>query len=634
MPPLVRVWFDSSVPVFVREEDQAPVEAPASGQPGATWRELPAAVADVGRESGSAVRRFLGPFADLDRRRGGPEGAHAHRLPAGRAPAPAAGEGGRRNRLTVGALLAFGLATLTWLISMARQDRCRFTDVAQGGAPYHWMCYTDLLALYRARGLATGSGIYRDIDWEYPALSGYFAEWTRRLTDFLGVPGSAGLTPNQQLANANIYLAVNATLLFVCFLVIVAIERELLVDRPWLVLAVACSPAIMTAALINWDLFAVALTMLGLLAASRKQSVMAGVWLGLAIAAKFYPLVILGGLAALALRPVVRTYIWPARAGVKADGEADPWVELVRFGRLVVAAAAAWVAANLPLLVTKSSRWSYFYTFNKNRGPDLGSLWYGLNLAGFPTPSAQKWALGFMIVCYAAIALLVVLAPTKPRIGQVAFLCVAVMVTFNMVYSPQYVLWTLPLVVWALPRWPEQVAFALAELLYYFAIWLHLDSSPWVYFRTDGTQGQPLAYVLSILVRIGVTGWLMGIVARDIWWPGRDALNRERGQLVMPGPVAWPWRRAARSDAPAATAATGGAVEDAGVQAEAPLADDEGGGTEMTPAEGWVGEDPSGAPVESSVGEESDGPEVSPEAEESDGLESPPRAAPPRGSDD
>ena len=50
--------------------------------------------------------------------------------------------------------------------------------------------------------------------------------------------------------------------------------------------------------------------------------------------------------------------------------------------------------------------------------------------------------------------------PTTPRLAQLGFLIVAGFLLVNKVYSPQYVLWLLPLAVLARPRWRDQLDLA------------------------------------------------------------------------------------------------------------------------------------------------------------------------------
>ena len=65
---------------------------------------------------------------------------------------------------------------------------------------------------------------------------------------------------------------------------------------------VGLSPLLFVHAFTNWDLLAVALATLGMWAWARRRPVLAGVLLGLGVAAKLYPVLILGALFLLCLR--------------------------------------------------------------------------------------------------------------------------------------------------------------------------------------------------------------------------------------------------------------------------------------------------------------------------------------------
>ena len=58
-----------------------------------------------------------------------------------------------------------------------------------------------------------------------------------------------------------------------------------------------------------------------------------------------------------------------------------------------------------------------------------------------------------------------------------AFLVVAAFLLVNKVYSPQYVLWLLPLAVMARPRWIDQAIWQTAEIFYWMMIWLHIPDA-------------------------------------------------------------------------------------------------------------------------------------------------------------
>ena len=73
-------------------------------------------------------------------------------------------------------------------------------------------------------------------------------------------------------------------------------------SRRWTALLVALSPALILSAFINWDLIAMGLMMMALAAWASRRPALAGVLLGLAVATKFYPVVVLWPLFLLCLR--------------------------------------------------------------------------------------------------------------------------------------------------------------------------------------------------------------------------------------------------------------------------------------------------------------------------------------------
>ena len=65
-------------------------------------------------------------------------------------------------------------------------------------------------------------------------------------------------------------------------------------------------------------------------------------------------------------------------------------------------------------------------------------------------------------------------APATPRLAQLGFLVVAGFLLVNKVYSPQYVLWLLPLAVLARPRWRDQLVWQAGEVAYFARVWWYL----------------------------------------------------------------------------------------------------------------------------------------------------------------
>ena len=117
------------------------------------------------------------------------------------------------------------------------------------------------------------------------------------------------------------------------------------------------------------------------------------------------------------------------------------------------------MAANLPAYLTGRDAGGVL-AVQLDRGADLGSVWLVIQQAsnhdlGAHTINAWSWLL-FGAWCL-GVLVLGLRAPETPRLAQLGFLVVAGFLLVNKVYSPQYVLWLLPLAVLACPRWRDQI---------------------------------------------------------------------------------------------------------------------------------------------------------------------------------
>jgi uncharacterized membrane protein len=301
-------------------------------------------------------------------------------------------------------------------------------------------------------------------------------------------------------------------LLVVCAVAgVLATARAAGADRRWQALMVALSPALILNAFVNWDLIAFALTALGIAAWAARRGVWAGVLLGLAVATKFYPLVVFGPLLLLCLRA--------GRMRVLAT--------------TLAAAAAAWLAVNLPVMVIAPHGWARFYVFSKQRGADWGSVWYMFEhfnvpvLGNYQLSALNDMSAALFALACAAIAALALAAPRRPRLPQLCFLVLAAFLITNKVWSPQYVVWLVPLAVLARPRlWPY-LLWQLAEVGYFFAIWGYLI---FVYRMggnsVSGYQGLSTGwYFAALLFRLLAVGLLAAYVVKDILYPERDVVR-------------------------------------------------------------------------------------------------------------
>jgi uncharacterized membrane protein len=418
------------------------------------------------------------------------------------------------------------LAAVVFSLAVVHSQPCLTTHWANDKARYGKMCYSDIPYLYSDRGLVEGRWPYaaphrRYQVMEYPVGISYFAWFAAKATQATSLT-RAGPPISERRADpspmvyglpgvireVNNYFLVTAVLLAACLLGATWFVANTHRRRPWDALPFVLSPVLLATALVNWDLLAVLFVTAALWAWSRGRPGLTGVMIGLGAAAKLYPLFLLGPVLILAWR----------RRRNGGLGEAA-WA--------VGGAAVAWVLANLPAWLTGFAQWKVFWRFNQERGADWGSLWLWLERHGHPTTvgtiNLWSWIL-FGAVCLGVLVLGLV-AEQPPRLAQLGYLVVAGFLLVNKVYSPQYVLWLLPLAVLARPRWRDLLIWQFGELLYYAAIWLNFGG--WL----AGSVGEnPITYNWAIVARMAAEIYLAVVIVRDVLSAEHDPVDVGRGE--------------------------------------------------------------------------------------------------------
>lgn len=432
--------------------------------------------------------RFVGGLSESI---GGPMGSHAVRT-SSRFWTPA-----RVVLLLICAMLSF-----SWMQKAPCRDGA-WADMKQ----YKYFCYTDVLALYYAEGLNEGQVPYADHQVEYPVLTGAF----------MGVLGLPVYSLHQQKRIDNpgqTFYDLNAVVLSAFGIAAVAATLAIRRRRPWDAAMFAAAPALFVSATVNWDLFCVGLASIAITFWARRRPLLAGLFLGLATAAKFYPVLILGALVVLCLRT-------------------GKWKEaLATFG----VGAGTWLAINMPVAALYWDAWIKFWDFNSQRGIDWGTLWYigahfprGAGQYGFPFfqnldtdpehATLNVLYLGLFLISCVGILVIGLTAPTPPRLAQLAFLIVAAFLLTGKVWSQQYVLWLIPLAVLARPRWGAFLAWQVAEVLYFVSFYGELMGA-------SGKQVFPEGvFVLASMLRLITLAILVGYVIRDIRHPEMDVVR-------------------------------------------------------------------------------------------------------------
>jgi uncharacterized membrane protein len=372
------------------------------------------------------------------------------------------------------------------------------------GFQYSHACYNDIYPLYFGEGLDKGKVPYLDThtgsngkeaNVEYPVLIG--------AAMYVGAKVVDAVTSSDAPDRGQRFLDVTWFILMIAALVAVVATALTNRRRIWDAAMLALAPSLILAGLINWDLIAVAFTALAMLAWARKRVFLSGVLFGLAIATKFYPLLLFAPLFMLCVR-----------------GR-----QLRPFFRMVAGAIVGWAVVDVPVWIASPSGFGTFYAFNKSRTPDWGSIWYAFEQMfnhSFSIHEVNTYEEALTVIILLGVAALTFGAARRPRVPQVMFLTLGLFLVINKVYSPQYVLWLLPLFVLARPRWRAFLVWQVAEILYFLGIWLYLldVSRP-----GKGLEWQP--YLVSLWIRDIAVVAMCVLIVIDIVRPERDVVRMD-----------------------------------------------------------------------------------------------------------
>jgi uncharacterized membrane protein len=146
------------------------------------------------------------------------------------------------------------------------------------------------------------------------------------------------------------------------------------------------------------------------------------IWLSVAIATKFFPIVLFLPIAAFFLRQS-------------------------KYSRLLLYflhTALYWLLINIPFMIINFEGWAYFYLFSFERGYGGGSVYELLSKLGFSLTISPNmfYLLNLSIFIFIGF-ILFYLKPPVPAI-QGAFLALFAFTLFNKQYSMQYVIWLAP----------------------------------------------------------------------------------------------------------------------------------------------------------------------------------------------
>ncbi len=352
------------------------------------------------------------------------------------------------------------LAIIASLFSFAKFSHCEKTGWA-GPDQYIHACYSDLPALLSERAFGQGQWAFSGGDQavEYPALQGVIMWATAKVS-----PAGA--------VNYFNFSAISIALLFIASTLLIFRAR------PDVAIVYALAPTGILALYINWDLWAIVTMLLAIYWFDRKRELASAVVLGISIATKFFPIVL--------LLPIVIIFL--RREEIKAA---------LRYCAIAI---GTFLAINIPFALTTPEGWWRFYDLNLHREADWGSIWYALNVLGINLTQINYFSLLTLLMGVMIVAIFLLQTKETLSLAESAIFIFIVLMTVSKVYSPQYVLWLTPLALLALRDKRDLSWFwfwQAAEIIYHFAIWQHLA------LLTGASFGLPVkAYAVAALLRI------------------------------------------------------------------------------------------------------------------------------------
>ena len=362
------------------------------------------------------------------------------------------------------------------LISFLKFNHCRSNDFTSPDNYVH-ACYTDIPALFSERGLNTNTFPYtsQTNSIEYPPVIG-IGNW---LISFF-IP-----TDNSY----KIFFDINAVIIVLLFLITAFVVRKIKPEYPYLFPA---APAVIASLFINWDIWAVITALLAIYYFDQKKYEQSAIALGVSIATKFFPVVLLLPIAIIFYR----------RRQIK------------QLAKYLFTCLLFWSAINLPIALLYFDGWWRFFKLNLERGEDFGSIWYALSLLDISILKVNLIYIIISVTLFALFAKYLWQLNQTPTLAQVALFALVIFTTFSKVYSPQYILWLTPLAVIALQNSRQLITFWLwqtTEIIYHLAIWQYLA------LYAGAEFGLPAGgYALATLLRVAGVGIFTYQLLRDL----------------------------------------------------------------------------------------------------------------------
>jgi hypothetical protein len=407
------------------------------------------------------------------------------------------------------------LACAVLSLGVVQKQHCRAQGWSSPDQFWH-ACYSDIPVLYGSAGLgsSTRPGLVQSLGQGglgQPPLAGALM-WV-----------TSSFVPSTDPSAGREFFDLSAVLLALGLAIAVGAVALTLAGRSWDAAHLALSPVLITAGLISYELLAVTLTAVALLALARGRPVSGGVLLGLAVASA-PQVAVVGFVVAILAGRYLRSSVGLAFGG---------------------SALACWLALRVLLLPGLAGGLGSAWSLWRGAVPGYGSIWLVPQLLGASQPQpATSWigralqlvfgwifhvrsldgttasvlALVLLIVLAVAVLWITVISepvPAEPlpaisvgefvtrRVAPLSLTLLAVVLLTAKSLPVQASLLLLPLIALSGLRWRDHLIWAATELVYFVGIWLYIagESKP--------SRGLPASFYLVLVVaRLAGIAWV------------------------------------------------------------------------------------------------------------------------------
>ena len=266
---------------------------------------------------------------------------------------------------------------------------------------------------------------------EYPALTGLIM-W---LISFLVSPSQTAVYD---------YYRITAGIQIVLFALCAYLIYKLVGKKYAYCFALA--PAVLYSLNRNWDIWAIVAMLFAILLFERKKYILSAILLSVAIATKFFPIVL--------MLPIMIIFLRNRQIS-----------NFIKYGLTVL---ITWVLINLPFVLVDLEGWAYFYKFSAERALGSASFYELVNIfiPGIKFSSIHFYILNILV--FLLVTAFLMKLKTVPTLAESSFFVMFAFILFNKQYSMQYVIWLTSLAVITLAYISKRNR---DSLIYIFIIW-------------------------------------------------------------------------------------------------------------------------------------------------------------------